>query len=226
VAHRNKSTHHKARRGIALPVVLLILLALTGLALFSARYATLSEASSRNQLDAERARQAAESALRDAERDILLASDEVRAGAPCARGPRIKDRIPAFGGATGRDCPQGQCAGPGPDPSSPRPDWAGTGTNSEPWWPDSKGGRWNNDLASKPQRGSAANCTTFAGGVPLGTFTGVAPIAGVVQQPEYLIELFQRGSGDNTFYRITARGFGVSEQTQVVLQTYFQADQD
>jgi type IV pilus assembly protein PilX len=222
VVRRNSSVPERAYRGIALPVVLMILLALTGLALFSARYATLSESSARNQLDAERARQAAESALRDAERDILLADMETRPGAPCTRGPRVLSRIGDFGGPSGTACPQGQCLGPTSDPISPRPDWSGAGTNAEPWWPESKGGLWNNDVASKPSPGSSATCGTFSGGVPLGTYTGVAQISGVAQQPEYLIELIRRAGGDNMFFRITARGFGATDRTQVVMQSYFQ----
>jgi type IV pilus assembly protein PilX len=202
-------------RGIALPVVLMILLALTGLALFSARYATMSERSSRNQLDMERARQAAESALRDAERDILLTEGDLRPGAACARGATrpFSDDISAFQAT----CPQGQCEGS--ETAFSQSNFSGTGTNPEPWWPTDKGGSWNN--GTKPRVGSTSTCSTFAGGVPLGTYTGVASIPGVAQQPEYLIELISRAESQNTFFRVTARGFGASEQTQVVLQTYF-----
>ena len=56
-----------------------------------------------------------------------------------------------------------------------------------PWWAEDKGGKWNNDLSSKPAAVNQ-NCNTFKGGVPLGTYTGVPQIAGVAQQPEYLIE--------------------------------------
>ena len=48
------------------------------------------------------------------------------------------------------------------------------------------------------------------------------PIPGVAHQPEYLIELVSRGSNRLIFFRITARGFGASENTQVILQSYFQ----
>jgi type IV pilus assembly protein PilX len=214
-------THHTAltrttHRGIALPVVLLILLALTGLVLFSARYASLSEKTSRNQLDMERARQAAESALRDAERDIRLPLDAAPLGAPCVRG---NARPVYLGlGAFTVDCLGGQCETT--DASRTAANWS-TASTAEPWWPDDRGGRWNNTWSTKPSRGSSANCTTFTGGVPLGTYTGVNLIPGVAHQPEYLIEVVDRGYGQNTFYRITARGFGASEQTQAVMQTYF-----
>jgi type IV pilus assembly protein PilX len=60
----------KAQRGLSLIVVLLFLVAITSIAVLSARKATLEEGLGRNQLDMEAARQAAESALRDAERDL------------------------------------------------------------------------------------------------------------------------------------------------------------
>jgi type IV pilus assembly protein PilX len=215
VTSRHSSNAHSRQRGVGLPVVLMILLAITGLTLYSARNATLSESTARNQLDMERARQAAESALRDAERDIRLEASAAPAGAPCQRA--VRPSYTAFSTFTS-DCAAGQCEGLEAAFSSGN--WS-TGSNAESWWPVAQGGRWNNNLSSKPRRGSSANCTTFIGAVPLGTFTGVPLIAGVSQQPEYLVELIDRGDGRNTFFRITARGFGASPQTQVVLQTYF-----
>ena len=114
-------------------------------------------------------------------------------------------------------------------------------TKAEPWWPTGKGGQWNDNESTKPGRTPVDSnyCDTFTGGVPLGTFTGVPPISGVAKQPEYLIEVFLRkhvrmnvdeaqvtSMGENanqwsTMYRITARGFGYSTRTQVVLQTVF-----
>jgi type IV pilus assembly protein PilX len=205
-------------RGIGLPVVLMILLALTGLTLFSARNATLSERTARNQLDIERARQAAESALRDAERDLNLTAADAPAGAPCRREVRpISNATYTFDEA----CTAGQCDGQ--INSFVNANWnsaTSASTDSEPWWPFAKGGKWDDDLANKPRRGSNANCTTFTGGVPLGSFTGVPLIVGVERQPEYLIERIRRPE-NKFFYRITARGFGAALQTQVVLQSYF-----
>jgi type IV pilus assembly protein PilX len=215
VTRRRSILSRFGHSGIALPIVLMILLAITGLALFSARYATLGERSARNQLDSERARQAAESALRDAERDILLETGAQLPGAPCARGVSRPDVITSEYQAT---CPKGQCDGLAVNYS--QANWS-SGSDAEPWWPEDKGGRWNNDFANKPRRGSSANCSTFLGGVPLGTYTGVASISGVARQPEYLIEFIPRGNFTNVIFRITARGFGASEQTQIVMQSYF-----
>jgi type IV pilus assembly protein PilX len=214
--HRTTKATAIGTRGIALPVVLMLLLALTGLVLFSARYASMSERTSRNHLDVERARQSAESALRDAERDIRLPTGAAPTGAPCTRGA-ARPVYEGFSAFT-LTCLGGQCETT--EGGFVAANW-NSATTAEPWWPDDRGGRWNNTLSSKPARGSSANCTTFTGGVPLGTYTGVDLIPGVARQPEYLIELIDRGSGTNTFFRITARGFGASEQTQVVMQSYF-----
>ena len=195
--------------------VLLLLLVITGLTIFSARYATLGEGMARNQLDAERARQAAESALRDAERDLTMADGAAPAGALCPRAA-VRPVFLNFSAFT-TTCAAGQCATP--DIAYTQSDYS-TSTNAEPWWPAGNGGLWNNNFDVKP-RGSSASCT-FDGGVPLGTFTGAAVLAGVARQPEYMIEIVRRGSGRLVFFRITARGFGVSERTQVVLQSYFQ----
>jgi type IV pilus assembly protein PilX len=208
------------QRGVALVVVLLFLLAITGLAVFSARYAAMGEGMARNQLDAERARQAAESALRDAERDLMRTSVTQASGAACNRGDARSPDYFISGFDAG--CPGGQCLAD--DNTYGSTDWTTTtttGTGSVPWWPAGKGGKWNNNFANKPRRGSSANCD-FTGGVPLGTYTGAMPIPGVAHQPEYLIELIARGNIRQTFYRITARGFGASENTEVVLQSYFQ----
>lgn len=84
----------------------------------------------------------------------------------------------------------------------------------EVWWHPSKGGRWNNIAAADKQ----GNCNGFTGGVPLGTYTGAPALGGVAFQPEYMIELVDRS---DVAFRITARGFGLRANTEVVLQTYF-----
>lgn len=214
--NRPATARRRPEQGVALAVVLMFLLVITGLALFSARYATMGESMARNQLDAERARQAAESALRDAERDLMLTGAAVT-GALCDRSA-VRPVFMNFSAFTAA-CPGGQCALP--EAAYTGADWnSSTHANAMPWWPEANGGVWNNSFDTKP-RGTSASCT-FNGGVPIGTYTGAAAIAGVARQPEYLIEVFSRGSSRLIFFRITARGFGASEATQVVLQSYFQ----
>jgi len=199
-------------------VVLMLMLALTGIVVFSARNANFGEISSRNQLDSEIARQAAESALRDAERDLLLFDGTVlQTNAKCKRESARPLESAIFGFSA--TCLGGQCDKALNDYKTTS--WVASSTSAEPWWPRTKGGLWG-EPADKPKTANASTCSTFTGGVPIGLYTGAPAVPGVAIQPEYLIEQFSRGSGRNIYYRITARGFGISDRTQVVLQSYFQ----
>ena len=198
------------QRGIALPIVLVFLLIITIAATFGVRRATLNEGITRNQLDYEVARQAAEAALRDAERDLVLVTSP--AAATCARaGDRpLLNRTgdPSFN----TSCVRGQCRFDLAYYSTS--DYtASPPTNPQPWWPTTKLGLWN-DTGVDP----ASSCT-FNGAVPIGTFTGNPKVSGVKRQPEYLIEYLKRG--DSTVFRITARGFGADINTETVVQSYF-----
>lgn len=213
------------QHGLSLPVVLMFLVVVTVIGTLGVKRATVSEALTRNQLDLEVARQAAEAALRDGERDLMLTNGALRPGALCARNddrPLIDAmREPHFSNA----CPRGQCRFEGSyyetsdiDSSPP--------VNPHPWWPLDKSGLWvpgakdPETTSTKPSDAAAVgtNCN-FTGGVPLGTFTGAARFASVAQQPEYLIEYLRRG--DEVFMRVTARGFGSDDRTEVVVQSYF-----
>lgn len=217
------------RRGVAMIVVLMFLLAITGIAVFSARYALFGEGMARNQLDREVARQAAEAALRDAERDLRLIAGVAKAGARCPRN-RVPDAPLSSSKYLFNDqCTLGQCFLE--KTAYADRDWkknqggGGSGAPSandkaEPWWPSAYGGLWNDKFDAK-----ATSCD-FNGAVPLGTFTAVAPIAGVAHQPEYLIEFLMTDANKNSMFRITARGFGYSENTQVMLQSYFVPPED
>lgn len=210
--------------GVALVTVLLFLVAITGLTVWTARQAMLGEGMARNQQDLEVARQAAESALRDAERD-LGGVTPVPTKFSCSRGGAIL--AAQFDAA----CTNGLCFRPDTDYASSQ--WgsaaAGSLLNSEPWWPVSRGGLWNGVGTGKPERvppTASTNCD-FQGSVPLGTYTGAAAVRGVAAQPEYLIEYFRRsvpGRKETPVYRITARGFGYSQRTQIVLQTVYLPD--
>lgn len=204
---------------MALLVVLIFTLALTGIAIVSARLAVQGESMARNQLDSQVARQAAEAALRDAERDLMLASGGARPDAPCARGAER----PVVGGVPpDAACTHGQCAFSEASRLAANFATANSAAPGEPWWPVAAGGRWNNNPATKPSRTNSTDgsqCASFTGAVPLGVYTGVAPIQGVVQQPEYLIEHIRRA--EQVIFRITARGFGYRQGTEVVLQSYF-----
>ena len=208
-------------RGVALLVVLVFTLALTGIALVSARLALGGEGLARNQLDHQVARQAAEAALRDAERDIMLPANYVPSASAvpaCARDAErpVQDKEAVLGTAA---CLRGHCLLNEKEMGKVSFGAATSTTEGEVWWPVARGGRWNNDLSTKPSPGSNKNCLTFTGAVPLGTFTGAQPIPAVAQQPEYLLERMRRGK--QLLFRITARGFGYRQGTEVVLQSYF-----
>lgn len=210
--HRNSTAYPHRASGIALPIVLMFMLVITVAAGFGIRRAILGEGVTRNQLDYEVARNAAEAALRDGERDLFMLAKA--ASAPCDRmenrplGDAIK---PPYWDST---CPNGQCYVTAPYLAT---GVFATGTNPQPWWPDANNGLWGNNETS------AATCT-FTGGVPIGTYTGTPKISGVARQPEYLIEYIARNE-DNVL-RVTARGFGADVNTEVVLQTYIRAALD
>lgn len=167
--------------GVALVIVLIFMLALSTLAVFSARHATLGERQASNELQYQVARQAAASALRDAERDLRLDTTATPAGAVCTRGGQLRtdDAVISDDEFTAT-CLRGQCKLAAAAYNVAWPS-ASTTNPGEPWWPTSKGGVWNDTF-------SASNCSSFTGGVPLGTFTGAPSLAGVIQPPQYLIE--------------------------------------
>lgn len=244
VACRPSALLNERQRGVALVVVLLFLVAITGISVWTARQSMLAEGMARNQMDQEAARQAAESALRDAERDIDNAPlGAMLTNASCQRNAATVDSNGINPIEFVSNCAKGLCTKD--DASYALSDWSAAKESNtdvaEPWWPKSKGGQWNDNEATKPGRNPVdnKNCDTFTGGVPLGTYSGVPPVRGVAKQPEYLIEVYRRknvrinldekqvtSTGDNAnewsvMYRITARGFGYSERTQVVLQSVF-----
>lgn len=234
------SVSRRVERGVALVVVMVLLIAITGVSVWTVRRSMMGENMARNQIDQQAAIQAAESALRDAERDIMNTSVALLTNASCTRG--VTELNPNMFSTA---CTLGLCT-KASEAAYNAVDWslasAANKDVAEPWWPKSKGGLWNETLSDKPDRTLATPETTkcaFSGGVPFGTFTGANPIRSVARQPEYIIEVFRRknvrinlaesqvtSGGEfanqwSTMYRITARGFGYSTKTQTVLQTIY-----
>jgi type IV pilus assembly protein PilX len=215
-----KKNSSQRQTGVTLPVVLMFLLILTVAASFGIRRSTLAEGISRNQLDYEVSKQAAEAALRDGERDIFLNAG-TQPGAICTRAAGLRPIIlkNTQGGTNVKPmnytdkCLTGQC---GFSVSYYASSNYQAGVNPEPWWPTDKGGLWNSGRVV-----NAGTCGTFEGGVPLGTFTGAPAVRGVALQPEYLIEEVGRSNAE-TIFRITARGFGADVRTETVVQSYVQ----
>ncbi len=161
-----------AQRGGTLIVCLIFMLIMTVIGASALQSTTLQERMAGNARDTHAAFQAAEAALRSAERLLAAAS------------------LPAFNGSNGlfQDC-------------------SGTSTAcSAPDWSDRNSGNW----ASVSQFG-----------------------AGVHSDPQYIIEeLNVQGSPSTSLesdiavspfkvYRITARGFGVSSNSMVVLRSIY-----
>lgn len=215
-AHRmpeklNQTYSKTTQRGVALIMVLLFLVAITGLTVWAARQSMLGEGMSRNQQDLEVARQAAESALRDGERDLGGVVPPIGTTPFCAKRTILPAKFTA-------NCTTGLCFRNDASYSTNVWSSATTAAGAEPWWPTGKGGQWNTPGIA------ISNCSGFTGGVPVGTFTGAPAILGVAIQPQYLIEYFKRavpGRQEMPVYRITARGFGYSSRTQVVVQSIF-----
>jgi type IV pilus assembly protein PilX len=214
--------HHtkkfKAQVGVALVIVMIFIVILSGVAAFSARRALFGEGVARNQLDVEVATQAAEAALRDAEIDMQITGPGLRTGALCDRGEERSLGVATIGdGPFGADCPRGQCRALAYMPEVVGAN-ASSNTNPAPWWPTSGAytTKWNNNFSAKPPL--STNCN-FNGGVALGTFSGTPKLKGVFRQPEYMIEHMNRGF--ENYFRVTSRGWGLNPGSEVVLQSYF-----
>jgi type IV pilus assembly protein PilX len=196
------SSSRRHQRGISLVVTMLMLLVITILGVTAARFALLGERSARNDRDREVAFQAAEDALQDAERDLVgpNTSSASRVARFC------KSSVENFEYGCGQSgSTRGLCL---KQPGDTKPVWMTV------------------DFASNRA-------------VPYGTFTGLTYPTGKgtlpAQAPRYVIEsivdesadvqnAFQEGSVQNRFYRVTAIGFGMRADTQVMLQAIYRTN--
>lgn len=216
----------KKQSGATLIVTIMLMLVLTILALSLYQYSTIEERSARNQYDRNIAMQAAETALRDAEVDLRC--QKLDATVP----PTYKFCTPSdTGNCTLR--PTRAFCGPPLSTSgfslTPtmataihgayfNPGCVGTNTHL------TAGLCQTTDPLATPWTTTPA--TTWGNGstttVALGTFTGVLPITDVTlaQQPRYMIESIAIGTNP-VIYRITARGWGMNQNTQVTVQAIY-----
>jgi type IV pilus assembly protein PilX len=196
------------QRGMSLILVLMMLVIITVLGVGAASLSLVNERSARNDRDGEVALQAAEAALIDAETDI--------SGPNTSTSKRLcsfsdKDDISAFVAGCGAAGPsQGLCAS--------------SAAGAAPAWLK---------VDFSVTDGSAKS-------VALGTFTGQtymkAPTAGggasTARLPRYVVEAIPDNGGylpnqlasasagkKKYLYRVTAIGYGVREETQIVLQS-------
>lgn len=195
------SRHRLARQqGFSLIVVLLILVVATVLGVAAAQLSLVNERSARNDRDTEIAFQAAEAALIDAEIDVL--GPNVSARQRLCLFNR-QDVTPFVVGCGGVGEQQGLCA-----PSEP---------GTDPAWMTA-------DFSLDDTRS-----------VAYGTFTGKTYPSGeaaTARAPRYIVEAVRSRGGwqadalqsasaqaASYVFRVTAIGFGMRDQTQVVLQT-------
>lgn len=195
----------RRQRGAALLTGLIFMVILTLLGITAARMAGLEERMSGNMRDRSLAMQAAEMALRDAERDI--------------RGVGTTPRVPPIDGigsfmdtcnldGTLNTDDDGLCDRRGTAPT--------TYTNSTITFSPFV---WNG--VNYP---ALALDMTAAPSVQYGAFTGAGAIGGLSAQPRYLIEGIKKtpaGFPEGFYYRITVRAQGANPNTVVWLQEIF-----
>lgn len=197
--------------GFVLGTVLIFMVILMMLGLASMRDSTLQERMAGNLRDRNLALQAAELAMRDAERDVAA--------------------VRASTGSFGTTRPAGERGGTAAQQAEW---WYRNPILMQTWTPDcSRGQCWSVDstAATKPvwenadwgdQDGSTGTNPT----VQYGQYTGAPAIAGLAAQPRYIMELFVPSQNDvsgvesqRVVIRITARAVGQNKNTVVMLQS-------
>ncbi len=212
---------HQRGASLLVSLVFMLLLAFLGLAAIS--NSTLQERMANNQSDRNVALQAAQMALRDAERDLAARTASgafCPAGSTGCRPTGYRSSISAADAAGywtwgpslipywTAACTGGQCYNDCNTPS----------TATVPVWDDSAA-NWGN------QPGYTGTFPT----VQYGTYTGASAIPNVYAQPRYIIEMFRAINSclndsygqatSHVVFRITARAVGQNPNTIVVLQS-------
>lgn len=201
-------TAHTAQRGFSLIVVLLMLTIAMVLGIGAAQVSLVGERSARNDRDTEIAFQAAEAALIDAERDVLGPNASAAQRLCLFNGKDVSAFVPGCGGTGIR---QGLCAQGEP---GAKPVWMSADFAAE--------------SATSVAYGTFTGQTYAAGNAATGAPAGALP----ARAPRYIVEAvrnlggwqssqLQSASARNAshLFRVTAIGYGMREETQVVLQT-------
>ena len=198
----------RRQRGAILIISLMFLVVLTMLALTTMGGITLEERMAGQYRDLNVAFQAAESALRDAERDIWGTG----VTGATLRAPIISGRT-GFG--DGSDTPNGTCT---------------NNTNATYGW----GLCYASATGPFPPVTTADLRPTTAIAVPYARYTGATALPSVAAQPRYIIEAIWLNivptptltsltpiAGVTTYYRITAQGIGVNPNSRITLQEMY-----
>ncbi|MET3443554.1 type IV pilus assembly protein PilX [Variovorax paradoxus] len=201
-------TAHTAQRGFSLIVVLLMLTIAMVLGIGAAQVSLVGERSARNDRDTEIAFQAAEAALIDAERDVLGPNASTAQRLCLFNGKDVSAFVPGCGGTGIR---QGLCAQGEP---GAKPVWMSADFAAE--------------SATSVAYGTFTGQTYAAGNAATGVRAGTLP----ARAPRYIVEAVRNLGGWQSsqlqsasvrnashLFRVTAIGYGMREETQVVLQT-------
>jgi type IV pilus assembly protein PilX len=200
--------NQRRQRGAILIISLMFLVVLTMLALTTMSGITLEERMAGQYRDLNVAFQAAESAIRDAERDVW-GTGTVTA---TPRAPIISGRT-GFG--DGNDAPNGTCT---------------NNTNTTYGW----GLCYAPATGPVPPFPTVDLSPASTIAIPYGKYTGATALPSVSAQPRYIIEAIWKDivptptlqslspvAGVTNYYRITSQGFGVNPNTRVTLQEMY-----
>jgi type IV pilus assembly protein PilX len=190
-------TKHAQRhqRGVSLIVVLILMSALFLVVAFGARLSLLGEKTSRNDRDRQIAFQAAEAALSDAEIDLM--------GPNTAANSRVCDTSSKQTGLFVEGCGltstnRGLCTSSATTPLYKSVNFENTDDSTRQY----------------------VKLGEFTGGRETGFATATSALP--AQMPRYIIEVIQYPrprSTNETAFLITAMGYGLSQKTQVMLQS-------
>ena len=203
--------NRRGQRGAILIISLMFLVVLTMLALTTMGSISLEERMAGQYRDLNVAFQAAESAIRDAERDVW-GTGTITA---TPRAPIISGRT-GFG--DGNDAPNGTC----------------TNSSSATY---GRGLCYASATGPFPPHSTVDLTVDLSGTtipVPYGRYTGATALPSVSAQPRYIIEAIWKDivptptlqslspvAGVTNYYRITALGYGVNQNTKITLQEMY-----
>ncbi len=213
------------QKGATLFVTVILVLVLSIVALAVYQQASFDERNARAQADRQLATQAAEIALRDAEYDLQCQQLTTNAsGVPtvmaCEKDNVVLNNVvnataATTPGATSSNMCRSTCI-PGSSLKIDRLLLGFDANGTDGLWAgrtDSPGGT----VHTKPWESRQIWAATSNSSVQLGRYTGTQAIPIVSQQPRYLIEGFI-DSEKNLLFRITAKGWGRNNTTEVTLQ--------
>lgn len=206
-------SRHARQNGASLVVAMVVMLILSILGLAAMNNSTLQERMANNMRDRNVALQAAELALRDAERDLAsLKADGTTFCSAGSTGCRPTGERPSVATDRAGYWAWGPALTPYWTPRCPHGQCYDNSASTVPVWDDTVADWGGNDVDKLPT-------------VAFGTYTGATSLTVVAAQPRYIIEIFPAVpdpyglSSQRVTFRITARAVGQNPDTVVMLQS-------